>query len=156
MLNAIAVIRKVEDSPDSLDRRLVAAYLQTDYMVHSLPFGAIRIGEENAMLERWLEEHGVATFAFITAWNPGSNPLSPAENRRRNRQLETALKKVCRQVWPGLGAGSDPAWPPEESFWALGISAENSVRLARQFGQNAVVWWEKGGVAELWWVGGLR
>ncbi len=153
MLNAIAVIRKVEDSPVSLDRRLVEAYLQTDYLVASIPFAAIRVGQEHALLDKWLAERDVAAYTFITAWNPGSEPLAPADNRRRNRQLHAALKKVCRQVWPGQGKGHDPGWSPEESFWALDISAENTVRLARQFGQNAVVRWEQGGVPELWWVG---
>lgn len=104
-------------------------------------------------LSDWLIAENIRTYAFITASNPRSKLLSEQENVLRNRTLERDLKKVSRFVFPGLGIGSDGNWPAEESFWALDISPENAVALGRKYGQNALVWWEEGGLPELWWLG---
>jgi hypothetical protein len=151
MSKPVAKIGKVEDSPDWLDRRLVEAYLRTTYRAVS-PFFEIKIGVKNAAFEKWLEERGFKTYAFITAWNPRSKMLSEAENRLKNKDLEADLKKVTRLVAPALNVPAASDWPPEESFLALGISPEDVIELGKKFTQNAVVWWEKGGVPELWWL----
>ena len=152
MLKAVAIIRKVEDSPDWLDRRLVEAYLHTDYAVLPAPFEVIRIGQKNLLLEKWLTEQGFESYIFITAWNPGSNRLSKRQNQSRNKQLALELKKWSRLVLPGSGIGHDRNWPPEESFWALDVSPQAAADLGRQFGQNAIVWGKKDAAPELWWL----
>lgn len=152
MSKPIAVIRKVEDSPDWLDRRLAEAYLRTFYTVLFLDFPPVHVGEVNRSFEKWLDEQRVRTYAFITAWNPASRMLSKAENLLRNNNLQTDLIRTSRQVLPALHLAAAGDWPPEESFWTSDISAENAVLLGRKYGQNAIVWWEKGGVPELWWL----
>ncbi len=152
MSKPVIVIRKLEDSPDWFDRRLTLAYLDTDYRVFSAPFPPVRIGVENPEMDRWLEEKGCRSFVFITAWNPRSKPLSLRRNRWRNKQLETDLKTTAAFVLAGLGAGRDPAWPPEESFLAADLPAETAVGLGRKYGQNALVYREKGQTPELWWL----
>ena len=152
MSKPVAVIRKVEDSPDWLDRRLVEAYLRTSYQIKSKPFPPIRIGVTNPLLEGWLDEHHFKSYAFITAWNPFSKLLHLPENQRRNKDLETELKNTACFILPGFGIGEDDNWPPEESFFAPGIAAEDAIRLGRKYGQNAIVCWEKGGLPELWWL----
>jgi hypothetical protein len=113
----------------------------------------LRIGMSHPeSVARQLEEYHVKSYSFITAWNPGSQPLDQWHNRWRNLNLEMELHPHCRLLRRGMGIGTDENWQPEESFWALDISAEKAVELARQFGQNAVVIWQEGRVPELWWV----
>ena len=182
MSKPVAVIRKLEDSPHWLDRRLVGAYLRTRYnptpdpsptgrgdlecsaernearVASPLPVGegsgvGLRIARPLPVpLTEWFSIQNISTFAVITAWNPASKTLPEAGNRLGNNNLEKELKKVSRQTLPGRNIGEDGDWPPEESFWALDISAENAVRLGKLFGQNAIVWWEKGRLPELWWL----
>lgn len=152
MLKPVAVIRKVEDSPDWLDRTLVAAYLRTSYAVHLPGFPPIRVGFPNPALEAWLDGNRCSTCAFITAWNPGSKLLGLAENERKNRLLEAELAPVSKHVLPGTGLGDDGLWPGENSFLACGIPAGDAVRLGIKYGQNAIVWCEKGELPALWWL----
>ncbi len=152
MSKPVAVIRTLEDSPVWLDRRLVEAYLQTSYAVMLMALPPIRIGEANPAIEQWLEEQQYSTYAFITAWNPGSVLLSYDENMDRLDQLDDELKEVCPRVYWGMGVGDSGEWAGEVSCLALGISAEDAVRLGKKYEQNAIVWWEKGGVPELWWL----
>lgn len=149
MLKPVAIIRKVEDSPDWLDQRLVEAYLRT---VYSLPDFDVTVGRNHCAFEKWLGEQGVKTFAFITASNPASRILSGSENTQKNKDLEADLQKVSRIVLPARHIALAGNWPPEESFWAGSISDENAILLGRKYGQNAIVRWKKGGVPELWWL----
>ena len=156
MSKPIVKIRNLEDSADWLDQRLVQAYLNTKYWAESIRTddsgSFFEIGQNNAPFEKQLDEHGFQTFAFITAWNPGSQMLDQWHNQWRNLQLELELHPHCRLLRRGIGIGHEGDWPPEESFLALDIPLEKAVELAREFGQNAIVCWEKGGVPELWWV----
>lgn len=151
MSKPIAVIRTLEDSPEWLDQRLVEAYLRTTYRV-LLPSFEIKIGEENVIFEKWLEEQNAEVFAVITAWNPRSKLLSEEENRLKNKDLEIELEKASRFVLPALNIPETNDWPPEESFFAFDISPDEAIRLGKKYEQNAIVWWEKGGVPELWWL----
>lgn len=110
------------------------------------------IGQPAPDLESQLEAHDFRTFAFITAWNPASQMLDQWHNQWRNLQLEIELHPHCRLLRRGLGVGQEGDWPPEESFMCLNIPLEKAAELGRQFGQNAIVCWEKGGLPELWWL----
>lgn len=152
MSKPVAVIRKVEDSPDWLDRGLVEAYLCTSYVVIFTDFPPIRVGEANPVLEKWLDEKNFNTYVFITAWNPGSVLLSYEENEERLDQLDDELREICPLVYWGWGISDSGQWEGEVSCLALDISAEDAVRLGRKYGQNAIVWWEKGELPALWWL----
>lgn len=152
MLKPVAVIRKVEDSPDYIDRRLVEAYLHTSYAVLPAPFPPVHIGVLHPVLESWLDERNIKTFAFITAWNPFSQVSTLSENHANNKDLEADLLQAARCILPGLGSDADGNWPPEESFLALDIAADSAIRLGRKYRQNAIVWWEKGKAPALWWL----
>ena len=152
MLKPVAVIRKVEDSPDWLDRTLVAAYLRTSYVVELPGFSPIRVGFPQPALEAWLDKNKCCNCAFITAWNPGSKLQSQAENERKNRLLKSELAPVANLVLPGVGQADDGRWPGEKSYLACGITAVDAVRLGIKYGQNAIVWCEKGELPALWWL----
>ena len=157
MPKSAIIIRDAADIPELLDRELVESYLNTSYWTELIRMddrGAnIRIGQPHPhLIQLQLEEYGIERYAFLTAWNPGSQPLDQWHNRWRNLSLEMELHPHCRLLRRGLGIGTQENWPAEESFWALDIPVEKAVELGRQFGQNAIVVWQKGSVPELWWI----
>jgi hypothetical protein len=128
---------------------LLEAYRRTRYQAQT-PGGRIvlRHGEHSPALDRLLDA-GSPGWAFITAWNPGSNPrLSLDENRRRQKDLEAALSQHYR-IFGGEGVGDDGRWPAEESVLVLGISREEALAIGRQFGQFAIVAGRRGEPAEV-------
>jgi hypothetical protein len=153
MSKPLAVLKRLEDSPPTLDRRLVAAYLRSVYKVLDPPF-ELCIDKLPEDLEQWLSDRGLKSFAFLTAANPKSVVLPEAENARRNTNLLTALRPLVPvHPYPAVHISEKGDWPAEKSWWAPGLSAENAVDLGRRFEQNALVFWQQGGGMELWWLG---
>ena len=68
----------------TIDYALWQAYLATTFVAFG-PDGEIRIriGKANESLEELLSRHSASTWAFLTAFNPGSKPpLDPEEDGR--------------------------------------------------------------------------
>jgi hypothetical protein len=154
---SVSIILTLSDAPERSDRRLVEAYLNTNYWTELIRMddrgGSFRVGAPlPERMDQQLDEQQIGTFAFLSAWNPGSQPLDDWHNRWRNLNMELELHPHCRLLRRGLGIGETGDWPPEESFWALGIAPDKAVEIARQFGQNALVFWKKGSLPALWWV----
>ena len=127
---------------------LERAYRATAYVVFAR--GAplvLRVGERNSALDRLLHRNRRRDWAFITAWNPRSQPLPRWRNERRQR----GLAKLFPMALLGAGIGVDVGWAPEESLLALGVAAGRARRVARQFGQKAIVAGRRGGAAQLIW-----
>lgn len=130
---------------------LACAYLNTAYCVdHRAGNFSLRIGEPCAALDALLREHGVSTWAFVTACNPRSQPLPPAENTARHVQLLARVRASGFIAFAGRGQADSGDWS-EESLLILGIGNTAAVNLGLAFGQNAVVIGEAGGVARLRW-----
>jgi Protein of unknown function (DUF3293) len=129
---------------------LEAAYRATAYTAET-PDGplALRIGEASAALDCLLAVRGLTSWAYVTAYNPGSIPLSDAENERRQRELRAAVVQSDHPFYEGAGVGE--GWPPEPSLLVLGMDEAEATALARRFGQLAVVVGERGGPARLLW-----
>lgn len=128
-----------------------AAYMKTTYSVDlreaasaRSAVGAaaidIRIGAEVPALDRLLRFTGCDCWAFITAENPLSQPLSQGENRQRQRELESLLIARGLTYFPGKGCGRDQQddWC-ESSFLVCGIMLDEALQIGRQFRQCAVV-----------------
>ena len=116
-------------SPD-----LIAAYENADYVVFGDPELVLKIGEPSRRLDALLEEEGASTAAFLTA---------------------AALAKLDQVIaaagYPGrAGEGREPdgSWV-EPSRLVIGIYRDHARTLGRIFGQNAIVFVEKGGAPEL-------
>ncbi|MCB9356309.1 MAG: DUF3293 domain-containing protein [Lewinellaceae bacterium] len=151
MSKPVIVIRKVEDSPDWVDRELLTAYIRTEYRGEN--DAVLHIGcALPPMLLRRLSNNRIRTLAVLTAWNPASVLLPEKENRLRTRALKEDLSLVCTTFWRGFNVDPGGRWPAEESFWAFGIDAARAVALGRRYGQNALVWWEPGATPALWWL----
>ena len=129
------------------------AYRNTTYCVdHSAGNFGIRIGEPCAPLDALLREHGVSTWAFVTACNPRSQPLSSDENSARHAQLLAHARALGLKVFAGRGKADRGDWV-EESLLILGLDEAAAVVLGAAFEQHAVVVGRAGGIAELRWCG---
>lgn len=95
----------------------------------------LRIGEV-AALESFVARG--TPLAILTAWNPGSVPMTRAANVASQRELLKRLRALGAVTLKARNSAERGAFA-EPSFCALGIAIENCDRLARRFGQNAAV-----------------
>jgi hypothetical protein len=131
--------------------QLDAAYRATAYTAET-PAGRIvlRVDEVNGALDRLLADSGVVCWAYLSAHNPGSTPLSPAENDARHRELLAAAETAGHPFHEGAGVGE--GWPAETSLLILGISEPEAVLLARRFEQLAILVGRHGDPVRLVWL----
>jgi len=121
---------------------LLLAYENSDYVVLA-PKLVLHVGEPSAALDELLESHGERTAAFVTAANPGSKPRPKAENQAANQKLLESQRLLARTCLEGEGRAPDQSWA-ERSFLVLGIPLAEAEALGRSYGQNAIVFCEKG------------
>jgi sugar phosphate isomerase/epimerase len=129
---------------------LFDSYRRTIYSAET-PLGTIRlrVGERNEELAALLKRYGATRWAYVTAFNPGSQQLASEENFQRQSQLEDSLRHQMLTFFPGEGVGDDSSWPSEKSVLILNISRERAIHLAREFGQNAILVGGESDVPEL-------
>lgn len=125
------------------------AYLATDYQVYPNTSDTlhIRANQINATLDQFLKTQ--KTWTYITAWNPNSEPLSAEENTQRNQQLIESLQAKKYIFYHGKGVPDVGDWLPEESFLVLDISKKTAIQMGQTYGQKAILWGQKGSIAEL-------
>jgi hypothetical protein len=132
-------------------KSLDAAFRATTYRV--FPAGEppidIRIGVASERLDALLAAQCGDTWAFITAWNPGAQPLPARENAARHAELLALLCERGLRTLQGSGIPSEPGWTAEESVLVVGIGKAEAIAIARRFGQVAVVTGARGAAAEL-------
>ena len=120
---------------------LASAYALADYVV-SLDGDVLRlrVGEPAADLEAyWPAER----YLFITAWNPASLPPSDSTNQDADAALVAridALGAARQAAWAEDGSGGwrEPGWLVAD------LDPATAERLAREFGQAAVLAWQRG------------
>ena len=130
--------------------RLLEAYRDTRYLFAA--DGAeheVRIDRRNPLAEAWLAGRGAAGAGFVSADNPRSRLVPPAENDAARQRLAEAVRRLGADAVPHTGAGLDGAWPPEQGLLVLGLPMPDLVALAEEFGQNAIVWFTPGEPARL-------
>jgi hypothetical protein len=133
-----------------MDSTLLEAYRRTAFIAET-PEGrlSLRVGQGCAELDTLLAAHDVGTWAYVTAFNPGSVRLTLQENSERQRQLEHTVADLGFSSYPGEGIGDDGQWAPEPSLLVLGIDRNDARLLGRQYGQLAVIYGELNRDAEL-------
>jgi hypothetical protein len=109
----------------------------------------IRIGERHSRIDALLSHHNATEWAYITAWNPGSRPMSADENVLAQGKLLQLVRDRGFAFYEGDGIPDNEGWTPERSVWIAGINRREAIELGRQFGQNAIVVGSLSGVAEL-------
>lgn len=121
--------------PDSLLRQ---AYRETHYIIRSHPPVVLYIDQPSVQLLRLHEVWQVGCSTFITACNPRSELLDPAENQQRQARLAVTLTELGFPYVAGQGCHPSNQWPAEDSFWVPGMTAATGLTLAVRFSQNAI------------------
>jgi hypothetical protein len=121
-----------------MDNSLIDTYRTTDYRVRLAQGGWVSIQVDAALPTSLHPLIGERSWAFITAWNPGSHALSRAQNRSAQQALLIALRNLPRTICirPGLGVGG--VWR-EASLFVVGPNLADLDELAQHFQQNAYV-----------------
>lgn len=120
----------------------------------------LRVGERSEALDALLRHAGLRWWAFVTAWNPGSRALPGWRNRGRQRLLCRRLasgmsawgRARAPLVLPAAGIPRGEDWGAEGSLLVAGLPPSAALRLARAFGQNAIIAGHRGRAARLVWV----
>jgi uncharacterized protein DUF3293 len=128
-----------------LSSELLTAYEDADYAVFTRPELVLRIGEPSPRLDALLEEAGAETAAYLSAANPRGERRPEAENKASHAVLKELIAASGYPYFPGEGRDPEGRWAPEPSFLVLGIYRDNAKLMGRLFGQNAIVFVEKGG-----------
>jgi hypothetical protein len=120
---------------------LAAAYAAARYAVvldgDTLP---LRVGQPATDLEAyWPAER----YVFITAWNPASEPRSDTANATADALLLAQIDHYRAARLPAWAESPDGRW--REPGWLLAdIDGNTSDRLAIEFGQAAILAWQRG------------
>jgi hypothetical protein len=128
----------MDDISRNIDQRLREAYLATTYEVRHLGLH-LRIGEENWHLQEFLIDNNAFSWAFISAWNPFSQPLPFSENEKRHSILMDFVKKKQWIFTEGFGVPQKDEWEAEKSLFILDITINEAIDLGKRFDQNAIV-----------------
>lgn len=125
-------------------------YMTTSFRIAS-PAGHvdIRIGNRHPAVDQLLEKFDAADRAYITAWNPRSKLVSPAQNEDGQEQLKRLLRDRGLHFYEGAGIPDTGAWTPETSVCVAGVGRQEAIEIGARFGQPAIVVGIEGGVAEL-------
>ena len=130
---------------NTLTEQISNAYFSTDYRVFTQS-GILHLHAQgdSVELKQLLAKHGVQSAAFITAYNPKSQPTSRDENELRQVQLVQEVAPYW-QYLEGEGADKNGEWPPEPSLLILGISLVEARKLARKYCQYAFLFSNENG-----------
>jgi hypothetical protein len=133
-----------------IETPLESSYRATSFRVDA-PSGGIdiRVGEKHPRIDALLSKHNATEWAYITAWNPGSSPLSAEQNAVAQDELLQIIRNRGFALYEGDGIPDKEGWAPERSIWIAGISRREALEIGRKFGQNSIVVGVIGGVAEL-------
>src|SRR5712664_3575548 len=101
-----------------MNATLLDAFLRTAFIA-TAPKGrlSLRVGQRCVELDELLAAHGVSTWAYVTAFNPGSVPLTAKENSARQRQLERTVR-------------AEPSHPRDRA--KRGSASRPAIRAARR------------------------
>lgn len=125
---------------------LWSAYIRAEYEV-GYPENHIilKVGERATGLSRLVPASLAVPFgpqtswAYLTAWNPGSVIHMDFVNRQKQEDLELFLRGAGYAVLPGVARDPRGEWPDEESIMAFGLGWESALQLGRRFRQNAIL-----------------
>jgi hypothetical protein len=105
----------------------------------------LKVGENATGLSRLVPDSSSGFFgpesswAYLTAWNPGSEIQMDFVNHRQQEELELFLRGSGYAVLPGVARDPTGEWPDEESILVLGLGWEKALLLGRKFNQHAIL-----------------
>ena len=128
---------------------LLKQYLASSYRIDDAGREIVmHVGVRCRELAALQRARGVASSAFLTAWNPGSRALAESENKARNEALERDAASSGFQLREARGRSPDRDWC-EESYLVLGVDRGTALALARKHGQVAFLFVDAEGLPEL-------
>jgi hypothetical protein len=135
------------------DPRLAALYAATDYQVLA-PEGrfSLQMGSHSEALARVFADEGTHCAAYITAWNPGSQRPTEAENADAQRRLIARLAGLQLRWLPGLAVDPKAEWPTEPSLLVFALDEDEAVELGVEFRQKALVYAGSDAIPRLLWL----
>lgn len=133
----------------NVDPETIRAYEETHYWVEApVPF-RFEVGRYSAPLAALHRDRGVASSAFITAFNPYSKRCNEAGNIQRQAVLAEELRALDCPFLAGMGKHPSGHWPGEASFLVLGLSQSQARALGERHEQNAIIWIDHSAVPQL-------
>jgi hypothetical protein len=124
---------------------LWGAYIRAEYWI-GFPEDRLllRIGERAEGILRVAPDATLhfgpqSSWAYITAWNPGSEIQMEFVNRKKQEELEMHLRGSGYAVLPGYSRDPEGEWPDEEGIFVYGLTWENALLLGRKYSQNAIL-----------------
>lgn len=131
---------------------LQIAYEQAIYEVYlnrkTIQF---RISDRCLAIDSLISQHGVDSWALITAYNPYSQCLSERNNQQRHQKLIEQIEGLQLAYLDAAGKDPGEIWQPELSLFILGISRDIAIAIGRKFQQNAIVYGQIQQPVELIW-----
>lgn len=127
------------------ERAALAHAYESAIYTAELPAGHVefRIGD------RPIGSAPAGSLAIITAWNPGLERPSETANCKANEKLRMLLNQRGWIAYPASGCSEDGKHE-EPSLAVMDIEPEQTLALARQFDQAAILYWD-GVEARLLW-----
>ena len=124
-----------------LEPALVDAYRPADYHVTGCePAFVLHVDERSPALAALYAATGSACSAWLTACNPASVLWTDEANDVAQRSLKLRLARGGIRGIDGFGADPHGRWPAEPGVLALGLDQALAGELARDLGQNALLW----------------
>jgi hypothetical protein len=128
----------------------IAAFKNTNYIVISddVEF-TLMVDEFSEALSVLYKKTNNIYGAFITAYNPLAALQDSATNEAANKRLSDHLKALVPNVFRGIGADPKGVWPPEPSFFALGLDLRAAKLIGQRFRQDAIIWIDQDAIPQL-------
>jgi hypothetical protein len=137
----------------------LSASMRTRYTV-DLPSGdllTLNIGLPNPEIDRLLNQFQASTYAYLTAFNPQSTSLSPAENWQRHQQLCRQLSQSGFTFLTGKAIPASAEWEPEICIFAFDMARAAVLDICQSYAQDGAVVGEHGSAPKLMFTNpGLR
>ncbi len=133
---------------------LEAHYRQTEYCIHA---GVHRLVFRIDRYDRETETGLIAQagmfrqWAILTPCNPASVALCAGENAARLENFRRWLKTAAYRWLDSCNRDPAGAWPDEPGAVILDIPLAEAEALGRHYGQNAIVYGQRGCAPELVW-----
>ncbi len=126
------------------------SFLNTRYALQ-LPTGGVNLAVDQhcPQLNELLRTAGCDSAVWLTAFNPGSRLHTDAQNHAAQAILEARLLRGGYTLFPGIAVDPAGEWPPEPSLLAPGVPITDAMRIARDFGQLAFLWFGADAVPRL-------
>jgi hypothetical protein len=129
---------------------LITSYRRTYYRVgtdcNSI---SLHIDQYSESLAKLLTASKQLCAAILSAYNPYSQLTSNEENLATHEQLRNLLQHRAYPIIESLNIDPTDQWPPEKSFFVLGLDINTSRSIGQRFNQNAIVWIGKEAIPRL-------